>query len=64
MEPLRPLLNKKNAYAWIEDHTEAMNNVKNIITWPQCLQRFDPDLETVLLTDASKKGLGFILIQT
>ena len=41
-----------------------MNNVKNIITGPQCLQIFDPELETVLLTDASRKGLGFILIQT
>ena len=64
MEPLRPLLKKKNAYTWREDHTEAMNNVKNIITGPQCLPRFDPELETVLLTNASRKGLGFILIQT
>ena len=64
MEPLRLLLKKKNAYAWIKDHTEAMNKVKNIITGPQCLQRFDPELETVLLTEASRKGLGFILIQT
>ena len=39
MEPLRPLLNKKNAYTWREDHTEAMNNVKDIISGPQCLQK-------------------------
>ena len=64
MEPLRLLLKKKNAYAWSKDHTEAMNTVKNIITGRQCLQRFDPNLETVLLTDASRKGLRFILIQT
>ena len=64
MEPLRPLLKKTNAYTWREDHTEGMKHVKNIITGPQYLQRFDPDLETVLLTDASRKGLGFILIQT
>ena len=64
MEPLRPLLKKKNTYTWSEDHTQAMDKVKNIFTWPQCLQRFDPDLETVLLTDASRKGLGFILIHT
>ena len=41
-----------------------MDNVKNIITGPQCLQRFDPAKPTVLLTDASRKGLGFVLIQT
>ena len=41
-----------------------MDKVKDIITGPQCLQRFDPDLETVRLTDASRKGVGFILIQT
>ena len=64
MEPLWPLFKKKNAYNLREDHTEAMNSVTNIITGPQCLQRFDPELETVLLTDASRKGLGFILLQT
>ena len=64
MEPLWPLFKKKNAYNLREDHTEAMNNVKNNITGPQCLQRFNPELETVLLIDASRKGLGFILIQT
>ena len=41
-----------------------MNNVKAIITGPQCLQRFDPKLPIVLLTDASRTGLGFVLIQT
>ena len=64
MEPLKPLLQKKNVYAWSKDHTDAMDNVKNIITGPQCLQRFDPKKPTVLLTDASRKGLGFVLIQT
>ena len=52
MEPLRPLLKKKNAYTWRGDRTEAMNTVKEIITGPQWLQRFDPKLETVLLTAA------------
>ena len=39
MEPLRSLLKKKNAYTWRKDHTKAMNNVKDIITGPQCLQK-------------------------
>ena len=64
MEPLKPLLQKKNVYAWNQDHSNAMNRVKDIVTGPQCLQRFDPELPTVLLTDASRTGLGYVLIQT
>ena len=41
-----------------------MNRVKDIVTGPQCLQRFNPELPTVLLTDASRTGLGYVLIQT
>ena len=30
MEPLKPLLQKKNVYAWSKDRTVAMDNIKNI----------------------------------
>ena len=40
-----------------------MNKVKEIITGPQCLARFDPKKKIVLITDASKIGLAFVLIQ-
>ena len=38
LEPLKPLLLKKNVYKWSPDHTVAMNKVKKIITGPNCLQ--------------------------
>ena len=64
MEPLKGLLQKKNAYAWNESHTAAMEQVKSIITGPQCLRHFDPKLPIILLNDASRTGLGYVLIQT
>ena len=63
MEPLKGLLSQKNAWVWNTDHTNAMNKVKEIITGPQCLARFDPKKPIVLITDASRIGLGFVLIQ-
>ena len=60
MEPLKGLLSQKNAWVWNNDHTNAMNKVKEIITGPQCLARFDPKKKIVLITDASKIGLGFV----
>ena len=63
MEPLKGLLSQKNAWVWNNDHTNAMNKVKEIITGPQCLARFDPKKPIVLITDASRIGLGFVLIQ-
>ena len=55
---------KKNVYKWAPDHTVAMNNVKKIITGPNCLKRFDKTKPNVLITNASNKVLGYILIQT
>ena len=63
MEPLKGLLSQKNSWVWNTDHTNAMNKVKEIITGPQCLARFDPKKAIELITDASKIGLGFVLIQ-
>ena len=64
MEPMKGLLKKQNAFVWNESHTASMDAVKAIITGPQCLSHFDPRLPTTLLTDASRTGLGYVLIQT
>ena len=63
MEPMKGLLKKKNAFVWNQAHTDSMKEVKNIITGPQCLAHFDPKKPIVLLTDASRTGLGYILTQ-
>ena len=60
MEPMKGL--KKNAFVWNAAHTASMEAVKAIITGPQCFAHFNPKLKTTLLTDASRIGLGYILI--
>ena len=64
IKPMKPLLQKKKVYKWAPEHTAAMNKVKKIITGPNCLQQFDMSNPSVLITDASIKGLRYILIQT
>ena len=54
MEPMKGLLSKKNAFVWNAAHKASMEDVKAIITGPQCLAHFNPKLKTTLLTDASR----------
>ena len=65
MEPLKGLLSEKNAFIWTPEHQQSMQNTKDIITDEKgsILSHFDPSKPIHLYTDASKKGLGFILIQ-
>ena len=62
--PLRDLLKPKNAFLWSPQHEEAFTKTKDILCSPHILVAFDPNLETMLQTDASRlKGLGFALLQ-
>ena len=63
MEPLKPLFSGKNIYVYNAKLEEALDEVKKILCGPQVLKRLDLAKQTVLLTDASKKGLGYVLIQ-
>ena len=62
--PLRPLLKTKSEFQWMEEHTEAMEAVKKVITSFPIRMHFDPKLPTILETDAARrKGLGYCLMQ-
>ena len=65
MVPLQGLLKPKNAYLWTSEHEEAMQKVKDILTSNNgpVLMHFDPKLPVILITDASRTGLGFVLVQ-
>ena len=60
---LRPLLKKKNMFVWEEVHQRAFDAVKQVLASPPILVPYDPSKEATLLTDASRKGLGFALLQ-
>jgi hypothetical protein len=59
------LLKKRNIYRWGVEHERALAKVKEIITNPAgpVLKHFDPKLPIQMLTDASRTGLGFCLVQ-
>ena len=65
MVPLKGLLSSKNAFVWTPEHQKSMELTKKIITDPngKVLRHFDPNLPVSLFTDASRKGIGFILTQ-
>ena len=61
--PMRALLKKNAAWQWLPDHALSMQKTKDILTGDLVLKTFDPNHVTELYTDASRKGLGFILMQ-
>ena len=60
---LRELTKKNIAYVWGPEHDHSFNQVKQEITSMGVLRYFDPNVESVIQTDASQKGLGAVLLQ-
>lgn len=64
-EPLRELTKKKNAFVWGPVQEEAFRTCKKILTGDLVLRPFNPAApSTELIVDASRSGLGFLLMQT
>lgn len=61
---LCPLMSPKRIFVWTPDHNEAYQCVKSAHSSPPVLASFDPDLPTILQTDASRLyGIGHALLQ-
>ena len=60
---LRGLLKKNTAWQWLPDQEKAFQTTKEILTGNLVLRPFNPNYETELITDASRIGLGFALLQ-
>ncbi len=60
---MRGLLRKRTAWVWTPDHEKEFVAVKQLLTSAPVAHYFDPQLESKLLTDASRSGIGFALIQ-
>ena len=62
--PLRSLLKSDTEYIGSPEIIEAFTQVKSILTSNLVVHPFDPELETVLITDTSQlHGLGYLLMQ-
>jgi hypothetical protein len=61
---MRELLKKANVFLWLPVHVEELVRAKEILCSPALVRPFVPELDTVLLTDASRlHGLGYALLQ-
>ena len=63
VEPLRALLRKDTPYVWSEEAQSCFESLKQHISNATTLALFDPDLPTIVSTDASAYGIGAVLSQ-
>ena len=63
-KPLYEFAHKNTEFIWQDKHTNAVNQLKEAITSPDCLVIFNPDLPTTLTTDACDYAMGACLTQT
>ena len=61
--PLRQLMNQKNLWEWTSSHEQSWKILKEMVTSQPVLQYYDPNRPTKISTDASKDGLGAVLLQ-
>lgn len=61
--PLTDLLGKKKEWQWTSACDAAFQTVKDLITSAPVLAQYDRYAKTLLVTDASKVGVGGVLLQ-
>ena len=61
--PLRPLLKKKTKFLWTDEHEKQFSLIKEQIAKTTENKHLNPELETRIKCDASRKGLGCALEQ-
>ena len=62
-QPLQELLKKSNEFVWTHVHDAAFSQVKEAICKDITLRFFDADLPLYIEVDASKKGIGAVMLQ-
>ncbi len=61
--PLFSLFKKGSPWLWTEAHTLAFESLKDALTRAPVLLPFNPDAQSILVTDASKFAIGAALTQ-
>ena len=62
-KPLRELLKKEIDWHWNKTHEEAVNKIKELLISRSHLAFFDPSKAIQIQVDASKSGIGAVLMQ-
>ena len=62
-EPLRRLCKSGVEWAWESEQQNAFEAIKQVITTPPVLTYFDKSKKHTIQCNASKKGLGVVLLQ-
>ena len=62
-QPLQELLKSSNEFYWTQVHEKAFNQLKEAIAKDVTLQFFNQDLPLYIEVDASKKGIGAVMLQ-
>lgn len=63
VKPLTKLLSKHTKFAWGVEQENAFQSLKEVFCTAPILRHFDPELETILETDASDTAISGILSQ-
>ncbi len=63
VEPLRVLLRGSTPFVWSSEAQESFETVKGLIVNSAALALFNPELPTIVTTDASDYGMGGVLTQ-
>ena len=61
--PLRQLMESDVEWHWSNHHNAALDQIKKLLTESPTLKYYDPELPTRISVDASKFGLGAVLLQ-
>ena len=62
-EPLHRLTKQNTVWAWESEQQQAFEKIKHALTTLPILTYFDKNKEHIIQTDASKTGLGAVLLQ-
>ena len=62
-KPLRDLLDKNAEFKITQEHEDALKKIKQILTSNPILKVFDPKKPILISADASKFGMGAVLLQ-
>jgi hypothetical protein len=61
--PITELQKKNKKFVWTEKCAEAFQSLKDLLTTTLILKVLDMDVDLLVCTDASKEGLGRVLMQ-